>query len=541
MTVVVGLLPALILFAGALLSLLPLPFPPRTLKWIPIVASGLALLAIFGLARTSQLFTLFPPNEALPALSLTLQWNGIALVFGLVMLAALCGRFLIGWETDTRAFVMGALVSAGGALLFFAADNFTTVASAWILVELGLLIVPAEEGKGQEAAARAFGWNLAAIVLWLTAGMVASNLGSSLRLDEVAFDATSAFLVLVAIWIRSGIYPVQVAATANSNSLGVRLGLPFLLGGYLLTRFLMQGSAAIAFGAELKILTLLAVGASALIVVGQMHGSDALTWSVRAVGATMLLLPLFISLRAALAVSVWLAPALYVVCHFLELGMQWRAEPPRLRLTMAIWIAVLLMLAGLPLAPTFWTRVGLLASAYATAGIFLWLLLVATMSLLLIPVWREIFASGQVAPREPTYFDYAALALVGLPALGLSVVPFVFLAPFGNAAQASGAQVYNALFQPANVASLIFLLAGIGVPLLASFELARRWTPRANLLPLPVTNALDLTGVSIFLDRGYRLVRALVQQGITVLEQPPMAWLLFLIIWVAIWVIGLSR
>ncbi len=540
MNLFVGLLPALILGVGALLGLLPLPFPPRFRRWISILACGLAAASLIILARAPEPLTLFPPNEALPALALTLQWNGPALMFGLLMLSVLCGRLLIGMDTDSNAFVFGALASAGGALLFFAADNFTTIAAAWIFVELGLLVVPSEEGDLRESAGRAFGWNLAAIVLWLTAGMIVSNLGSSLRLTEVALEGNAAFLVLGAIWIRSGIYPFQVAAPVNATSIGVRLGLPLLLGGYLLTRFMMQRHEAIAFGAEMQILALLAVGASALIVVGQLHGGDALTWTARAFGATMLLLPFFINTRMVIALSVWFALAAFIITHFIEIAMQWRAEIPRLRLTLGIWIVALIMFAALPLAPTFWVRVGLLSSSYATVGIFLWLLLVATMALLLIPIWREIFASGQVAPKAPTRYDYAGLALVLLPALALGVLPFVFVAPFGNDVQAQGAVVYDALFKPSTPVTLIFLLAGLVVPLLASFELARRWTPRANLLPMSVTSALDLSRLTNLLARLYHLLRALVQQALTLLEQPPIAWLMFLIIWVAIWVFGLS-
>lgn len=539
MTVLFGLLPALVLLGGALLYSVAVPIP-RIWRWIPIATCSLAIVALIVVARAAEPTTLLPPNDALPSLSLTLDWNGIVLPFGIVLLVVLSGRLLFGLENDARSFVVGALITAGAALLFLAADNFTTVAAAWIFVELGLLVVPSEQGESRRAAAHALGWNLVAIVLWLTAAMVVTNTGSSLRLTEVALQDVPACLVLLAIWIRSGIYPFQVAAPADSTSVSVRIGIPFLLGGYLMTRFLMQAQGDMAFAAEMEILALLAVGASALVVVGQLHGSDALIWTVRSGGAALMLLPFFVAARVAPAVSVWFSLGMFVVCAALEIAMQWRSELPRLRLALFVWIGMLVMIGALPLAPTFWGRVGLLAAAYSQNGIMLWLLLVATMALVLVPVWREIFASSQVAPKAPTLTEYAALACVLFSALALVVAPMLFLVPFGSSVQAGGAYAYDALFKPASLPALLFLLAGLILPPLAAFELARRWAPRANLLPTHITDILDLTDVALVLDAVYRIVRGVIQQSLSLLEQPPIAWLLFLVIWVAVWVIGLG-
>lgn len=540
MTVFVGLLPALILLGAALLYLIPLPPAWRIRRWIPIVACILTVGSLINVAQTPEPLTLLPGDEALPALSLTLQWSGVALAAGIFLLIILTGRFLYGLETDVPGFVFGSLTAAAGALLFLAADNFTMVATAWIFVELGLLVIPADETETYAAAAQAFGWNLTAIVAWLTAALVLSNEGSSLRLSEVTVGGASGFLILIAVWIRSGIYPFHASAPANLDTLSIRIGLPLLLGGYLMTRFLMQTQAAPAFNDEIEILSLVAVGISVLVVVGQFHGGAALTWMLRGSGAVLLLLPFFVSARLAPVVSIWFALGAFATCHFVEVAIRWRSELPNLRLTLFVWIIALVMVAGLPLGPTFWARVGLLDSAYRQTGIALWLLLVAGMSLLLVPVWREIFASREVAPRAPSLAEYAALACVLLPSLALSVVPSVFIAPLGNTAEARGALAYDALFRPANFATFIFLLAGLFVPLLASFELARRWDPRRNLLPTPLTNLLDLSGVVVPLDAIYRFLRALLQQALALLEQPPIAWLIFLAIWVAVWLRALG-
>lgn len=539
MTVLYGLLPALILLGGALLAILPLPFSILR-RWLPIAVCLVALFALLWLARETEPLTLLPPNDALPDLSLTLQWNGAVIPFGVVLLVVLMGRLLIGLESDMPSFRFGVLSAAGGALLFLAADNFTTVAAAWVLVELGLLVVPLQESEPMQAAARAFGWNLIGIVAWLTAGMVAANQGSGLKLTAVTMQGAAPFFVLLAIWIRSGVYPFQSAAPSGAIGSSIRIGLPLLLGGYLMTRFLLFAPAEMAFAPEMEILALVAAGASALIVVGQFHGSEALLWTARATGTSLFLLPFFANARVAPALGVWFSLGIFVLVAALEIAIQWRAELPGLRLTLLVWIGILVMVAALPFAPIFWARVGLLASAYRQIGISLWLLLTATMALILVPVWREIFYSGQVAPRTPALAEYAALVCVVAPALGLSIMPLMFLAPFGTAAQAGGGFALDALFKPANLPSLIFLLAGLGVPLLASFELARRWNPRASLIPLALTGVVDLTDLTVLLDAVYRLARGLIQQALALLEQPPIAWLLFLVIWVAVWVIGLS-
>lgn len=538
MTVFVGLLPALVLLGGALISVLPIPQPVR--RWIPIGTCLAAAVALLFTARAPDPVPLLPPNEALPVLSLTLQWNDVALTYGLFMLLLLSGRVLLGMETDTRGLVFGSLVTAAGALLFFASDNVTTLAAAWILVELGLLVIPAEEDDTRQAAARAFGWNLAAILAWLTAGMLVSNLGGSLRLNEIALEGAGSFFVLIAVWIRSGIYPVQAAAPATASTIGMRIGLPLLLGGYLMTRFLMQTQGRMAFAAEMQILALLAIGASALVVVGRLHGGEALTWTLRAFSTMLLLLPFFVSARIAPSLSVWFALGGCAVCFFMELALQWRAELPRLRLTLVVWIVALVMVASLPLSPTFWSRVGLLASGYQQTGIILWLLLVATMALVLVPIWREVFASQDVAPRAPSFAEYLAFAFFVLPSLALTFVPYVFAAPFGDTVRANSGLAFDALFKPLNPGALVFLLAGLVAPVLASLELARRWDPRANLVPVGVTNFLDLTNLVAVFNLVYRFVRVLVQQALALLEQPPIAWLIFLVIWVAVWIIGLS-
>ncbi|MCC7162225.1 MAG: hypothetical protein IT331_07010 [Anaerolineae bacterium] len=541
MTLLLALLPVLVLMGGALLVFLPLPLSPRYRSLFSTVVCALSAVSLI-IAATGPAApqTLFAANEALPALSFTVQWNGAALPFGLFLLLVLGVRMFYRRALDSQSFVFGTLVSAAGILLFFASDNWTTVATAWVVVELGLLAIPSQEGDTREGAARAFGFNLVAIVTWLTAGMVIANEGGSLRLDEAALQGSSAFLVMLAVWLRTGLYPLHAAAPANADTIGWRMGVPLYLGGYLMIRLLLQTQGPMAFAAETQILAVLAVGASALVVVAQPHGGESFVWMLRAAGAALLLLPFFVDARAAPAIALWLTLGAFVLCVFVEVAGQWRAELPRVPLTMIVWLVVVFMIGALPLSPAFWGRVGLLSSAYAHPGAAMWLVLVATTSLALVPAWREVFASREVAPRAPTLTDYVTLVVLIAAALLVNGASAFFLASFGPPMQVSNTLVTDALLRPADFGALVFLLAGLFVPPLASFELARRWHRRANLLPTRASNWIDLTRFANALDGIYRFIRFLVQQCLALLEQPPIAWVLFLAIWIAVWLRSLS-
>jgi|GEM_PF-2703606 hypothetical protein len=541
MTVPLTLLPALCLFGGALLYLLPLRIVSRYRNLIPLVALALSGAVLVLLARSAgEPVVLFEPSAILPDLTLSLQWNGAALPLGLLLLLMMAARLLMGIEDDTRAFVVGALAVSGGALLFLAADNFTTIAAAWILVELGLLVVPDSDFETHARVTTAFGWNLVAVVLWMGAAMMLSNQGALLRLQEVSLADLPALLVWLAIWIRSGLYPAHAAAPGDVSGAAVRIGVPLLLGGYLLTRVLAASQGPMAFADGMQILAVLAVAFSAVMVVSQPHGADAFLWLLRAFGAMLLLLPFLGSRQAMAALSVWLTVGAFTLCVWVEMAWSWRAQLPQVPLTALVWIGVLVMAAAVPLAPAFWGRVGLLSLGYER-GLAWWLLLVAGAGLYLIPIWREIFASRDVAPKAPSRFEYAALAAGLLGALAITIVPGFFMTPFGASVQQSADATFNLLFKPINPAVLTFAVAGLVVPMLFSFELARRWAQRVSLFPTRLTTLLDLSGLANVLDFVYRFVRALIQQSLALLEQPPIAWLIFLAIWTAVWIIGLGR
>lgn len=543
MLVLIGLLPALVLLGAAFLMVLPLPFATRYRRFVPLIANALALAALLFLSTTRrEPITLFEPSDILPNLTLTLLWNGsMALPFGIILLFILSARFLMDADQDMPLSNAGMLVVEGGALLFFAATNWTTVAAAWLWVEFGLLIVPTAPGESRERVGRAFAWNLAAIILWLTAGMMVANEAASLQLVDTALQATPALLVFLAVWIRCGLYPFQAASPASAESFGVRIGVPILLGGYLMARLLVQLQGAMDFSIELQLIALCVVGFSGLLVAGQPHGAGAFDWALRTFAAPLLLLPFFYSTNFSPALAVWLTLGAFAVSNVVGVAWLWRAQLPHLPLNAFIWIFALVLAATLPFSPGFTGRVGFLAAAYGSGHIALWLLLVATIALTLIPVWREILASRESAPKAPTVYEYAAFACLLLPSLAVAFLPMLFVAPLGITAQA-GMKLFadSVLPSGSRLTDWVFLLAGIFMPVLAAFELARRWERRVSLLPGVVADILDLSGVFRSVDVLYRLGRTLLQRTLTVLEQPPIAWLIFCAIWVAVWLRGLG-
>lgn len=541
MSVLLALLPVLCLFGGALLYLLPLPLISRYRNGIPLLALGLSAVALTFLARASTApIDLFESSAMLPELTLTLQWNGAALPFGLCLLAMMAARVLMAHAQDTRAFLIGLLTVSGGALLFLAADNFTSVAAAWLIVEFGLLIAPDPDADSRARVTTAFAWNLAAIALWLSAGMILANRNISLRLTEMELQGAAALLVLLSLWIRSGLYPAHAAAPSDVSGASVRIGIPLLLGGYLMTRLLVAMQASMAFANEFMILAALAIGASALVTAGQWHGGNAFIWMLRAFGAGLLFAPFISGTPELVSASVWLTLAAFMLAVWTSIAWLWRGELARLRLTMLVWLVPLFVAAALPLSPAFLGRVVLLNGAH-TMGVAWWLLLVVCAALYLIPIWREILASRDIAPKPPTRFEYAALGMALLPALLILVAPNFFMAPFGAAAQTGASVPVNLLLKPVGVTGLAFIVAGLIVPLLTWFELARQRALRAAILPQALTEFLDLSVVGKGLVRIYHFLRALVLSSLALLEQPPIAWLFFLAIWAAVWIGGLAR
>jgi hypothetical protein len=539
MTVPLSLLPALLLFGGALLYLVPLPRVSRARDFIPLMALALSAAALVILARTATgAIELFEPSAILPGLAISVQWNGAALSFGLFLLALMAARLMSSFGQDARAFVVGLLAVCGGALLFLAADNFTTVAAAWLVVELGLLCVPDPDTETRARVTTAFAWNLAAIVLWLSAGMMMANQGISLRLQEMVLTDLPALLVFLAVWIRSGLYPVHASAPGDVPGAAVRIGVPMLLGGYLMTRLLAASQGAMAFADEMAIVVVLALGGSALVTAGQLHGGTAFVWMLRAFGASLLLLPFLGDAREFVSVSVWLTLGATMLAVWSGIAWLWRGQLARVPLTMLVWVVVLFLAAALPLSPAFFGRVAILFGAYAL-GVAWWLLLVAGAALYLTPVWREIFASRDVAPKEPSRLEYAALGIGLLPAFVILIAPGIFMAPFG--AQADAPAMFAQLLKPANLAALAFVAAGFIVPLLFCFELARRRSQGAGFLPPVLTGFLDLSAAGGMMDTVYRFLRGLTLQSLALLEQPPIAWLFFLAIWTAVWITGLAR
>lgn len=515
---------------------------PRRLTIVALAQAAAALALIFAARQLNAPLDLFDPSPATPSLVFTLDWP-LGMGFGLIMLAGLSARLLVGAEYDLPTFQFGALVAEAGALAFFAADNWMTLAGAWLLVEFGLASIPSEGTARRARAMRALTWNLAALTLWLTAGLMVANEGGSLRLAEASVSTTPALLIVAALWIRSGLYPFHGAAPADAQTLAPRLGIPVLLASSALTRVLGQGVPAIDLFNILQIFALVGVGVSALLTLRRGEPVSHLEWIARAAGSLLWLAPFTAPAAAAPALCAWIGLATFCLIVIMDTAYWVRTPARPFPWISLLWAAAALVAAGVPFTPGFFARVGLVAGALAERRPLLGLLVVATTSLALIPLARALIDAPRENEQPLARRDYAAIAFALVPALAVGILPFAPLARFGKSVEDGGAFAYDALIKAPGPMTALFLLIVTLLPVALSLFIARRWGRVAQYFKGLPDSAAEILALERW-SRGMENVTGssanLVRQALGLIEQPPVAWLLFLAIWVALWIFTLE-
>lgn len=544
MTWIAPLLPPLLLIVTALLVLIIPIAPSRRLFLIIFSQLLVAPLLVLEARQFNAPIDLYEPSPATPSLVLTLDWSSVALPFGLLVVSAVMARVFAGYERDVRAFQFGVLIAEAGALVFFAADNWITVTAAWLLMEVGLVVIPTEGTAYYDRALRALGWNLAGVVFWLMAGMLTAFEGGSLRLSQTTLTGNAAFLALAAVWIRSGLFPFHAAAPADSQTLIPRLGLPILAATFLLTRILSQGAVNFAFRDEFMILALVGLGVSTLITLGQGELTQNLEWVARTIAAPLWLLPFVLTPRITPALSVWVGASTFLLISMLAVAFWIRTPARPFAWSKLMWGGALLTAVAVPLTPGFWARFGLFATSIVERRPLLILLLTATSSLAVIPLARAVIETPRRDEQPISRAEYLAIVLSLAPILIAGLFPFALPAPFGRIVQDGGAVAYDALFKSSNPALSALLIAVLFLPLVLGVIIARQWrlvSLHWNGLPSRVTDVLELGELGragIHLAEG---IATLIRQSLRLVERPPVAWLLFVAIWAALWVITLQN
>ncbi len=494
------------------------------------------------LTAPSVLFFSPAPDENF---DLTFRIDPTTAFFSTIVIAAVLARLLIENLREDVRVARGALFAIAGAVAFFSAANWTTLTAAWLLADLGLLLWRLDTPRAPEEE-EAIPWRALAVsqvgaIVFLIAGTIALNGGSSLAFDAAALGGLAASLVLLAAWMRSGLYPFHFGLSGDAlTEHGERLrgfAIPSLLGFYLLVRVLLLIQRAVAYPDVLDALALIGVGATALLVVTEKRTGRELAWATRAVGAPAFLLP-FVAVRAAHpAIAVWLGLGLFNFSVLATGATLLRAYTPRQPWTQVLWVSAIFAAAGFPLTPGFLGRIGLYAAALRSGQGLLVLAVAAATTLVLIILWRALLDAHGSELRAPRPLEYLGIALMILPMLAEGLAPFVIAALFGRAVEDASAFAYDAIVNPPNIFLAAMLLAAVLLPVPMAFVLARNWfvlRARLRIVPSGTGAALELSGVARVAARAGEQVGILVRQAFYLIEQHPIGWLLFAAIWLAL-------
>ena len=556
--------PSLVLFLGALILLaIPRRLDARirlSIALTSILAAGIFIY--LNASHSSDPIALLNAPPLTDNLEITFHYDGGALLFAYIVLIAAVARHLLEnlrAETDVSA---GALIAVAGALAFFCADNWSTVAAGWLVADLGLVMMPASGAVDAPTIAmklRALAVSQVGALVFLVAGLLASNGGAPPRLDDAALDGVAATLLLLAVWLRCGFWPLHFSQASKRETtatftggtvspLALRRGLftfgvPTLMGISLLERALVVIQGGPEFVSALHALALFALVASALLAITRFYAQQDLTWSARAIAAPLLLLPFIQPITLQPALAIWLGLGFFNLVALTAGASILRAHTRREPWLQVLWGAGLLVACGFPFTPAFLGRVGFYATELQNGDSVLIVAVVGATALALIPLWKMFLSVRELEPRRPTLVEYVAIALLLLPMLAEGLVPFNVLGFFGRAVQDGGVPAYDALFHADNFLTPILLLIAVLLPLLRSFILARAWVPPSYQFR-GVERVLD---ASLNLDAlargGARIVESLgvaLRQVIYLLEQHPIGWLVFAAIWLALWILGMG-
>jgi formate hydrogenlyase subunit 3/multisubunit Na+/H+ antiporter MnhD subunit len=543
-----ALSPVLLLLLGAL-AVMPSRALPHISSLIPFAALIVSLLLVLVNARQPNLVPyLFPAFASAPDLDLAFSFAPGGVFLAAAVLIAFLSLSVIELPNGQPQLETARLLTLSGVVAFFLSANWTTLAAAWLLTDMGILVwnlSGSDEPQSRGAAWRALATSQFGALVFLGAGALTLNSGSSLRFESATLVGLPADLVLVAAWMRSGLFPFHFGAAEDSRDISYReleqSALTFLVGTFLIIRAVMMIQGELNYGSAIYTLALLAVGASALMGVGSATSGGTFAWTAFATGAPVLLIPFVAGPSARPSIVLWLALGLFNLT-ILGAGARRLSTNARHRpLRRVAWAAAILIAAGFPLTPAFLGRVGLYASSIAAGEGILVAALVAGTTLALLPLFRELLHSpleGEMKPKLPEYFG---LAVMLLPAIVEGMTPFVLVSFFGRQVEDGAAFAFDALYHARNVLGPTLLFGALLLPLPLAFIIERARTgatrPR-GYAPQWIRRVLDLSAL------GRALVKVLDSVGLTarqvsaLVEQHPLGWLLFAAFWLAVWLLN---
>ena len=545
-----ALSPVVVLLIGALaLAFLRPNSFPRVRPFISVLAGLASLLLLQVAARQPDLSPyLFPAFASAPDLDLTFSFSAASVFFSSAVLIASLALISIKSSSGQPQNGTAELTVLAGALAFFLAANWTTLAAAWLLTDLGLVLWSLSGSL--ESRASGVGWRFLSLsqfgaLVFIAAGVLALNGGSSLRFASASLAGLPGDLAVLAAWIRTGLYPFHLplsgdSRTEHSDRLE-RAALPMLLGAYLLARILMMVQGQFADPSVLFSLALLGAGATALLVLGETEPGPNPFRSALVFGAPILLTPFITDSAARSAFVVWLGLGLFNFAFLTAGAGLLRANARRLPLRRILLGAGILAAAGFPITPAFFGRSGLYAAAIQSGEGILVAALTAATTLAMIPLLRFMLEPAQADIRKPRWLDYLGVAVLLLPMIIEGLVPFVVASLFGRQVEDASAFASDALFHAQNFLLPLVLLGAVLLPFPVALVIARSEREgriHFGNLPRTITQVLDLSvlgrGLVLFLD----LFGLTARQVSALIEQHPLGWVLFAAIWVALWLLN---
>ncbi len=216
------LAPLAALLGGALLVFF---FRPRYARVLALLSAAAAFLFTVGMVARPGTLLRRGPGET----ELLLYAGGPGLIFALlvtfVLLMSIGVRFS---QREEPPVFVSTLLLAAGALLFLLSHNPLTLYLGWGLLDLSILFGLAQ-GASPRTATRAMIINFTAGLALLFSLLAAASLEGSPMSAQLL-----ALLMLLASWVRWGLYPVQMVHVAAEE-------IPFLSGSVLQTVTLATG------------------------------------------------------------------------------------------------------------------------------------------------------------------------------------------------------------------------------------------------------------------------------------------------------------
>jgi hypothetical protein len=543
-----ALSPVLILLLGAL-GVVLFRVHPHIPPVIAPAAVFVSMMLIQANTRQPDLVPyLFPAAASAPDIDLAFSFATGGEFFATLALIAFLSLMILESSEKERQDDVSRLLTLSGVVVFFLAANWTTLAAGWLLADVGMLVWSLSgsiERHVGSAPWRALALSQFGVLLFLGAGVLVLNGGSSLRFESSALSGLPADLVFVSAWMRSGLYPFQttrsfVSGDTRHGSLE-QAALTFWLGTFLVMRSQMITVGGFAFPSALYSLALVGVGATTFMVLGATGSPGLMRWTTLALSSPILLTPFVASIPERPSIVFWLGVGLFNLA-IIYLGLRTVHTNTRRRPLRRIgWGLAILVAAGLPISPAFLGRVGLYASAIRSGeGVFVAGLSAAT-TLAIVPLCRELFESRFEEGRNPNPLEYLGIAGLILPALAEGVFPLATVSFLGRGVLDASAFAFDSLYQAQNVMEPVLLLGALILPLPLALVIVRAGTSasgRRNFAPQWLLRVLDLSSVGRAMTQVLDFIGLTARQVSALVEQHSIGWILFAALWLAVWLLN---